>query len=256
MHEQVEKPKENKSKFVAQKNSVKKGFVGSPKQLVTYAMRCNEDTKESFSEVLQDAKTISDKYPGGSPLISNLADWKTVSARDKKIVHIVAHGNVERIGNFDKNTFLQHLESVGINLKECEKIVLHTCDSGVPDERGGSKGPETILVNQIVKELAKTNLTTEVVGMTGHVVLDSAGKSRVLMDSQKEDEYKKERDKALKSGGDVTSVEDKYLHTEENSQLIGKHQATDAYHDLSTPMSQKHFIDKGLESGSYPPSKK
>lgn len=223
----------------------------NPAQLVTYAMKYTGETEKSFIEVVEDGVRISRQDEASSPFVKTKEEWAQLTAKQKRQVNVVAHGNVGQVGDFAPDTLITHLKSLGLKLDLCNKIVLYSCDSGVPDERKGAT-PETIYVNRVANLLPVRENPIEVVGMRGHVMMDSDGKSRVLFDPTLEQEYKNRRNDALKKGQEPRAIENEYLASERDSMLIGK-PSPDAYHDPSLDPRTRALIEKGLEQGQYPP---
>ncbi len=215
-------------------------------------MRYPGEKDPSYADIVKDATTISATEKGGAPLIEKGGAWTAKHAKDQKFVHIVGHGNLEQVGGYDPAGLVEHMQSVGLNLNYCEKIKLHSCDSGVADERKG-RDESTIFVNRLAT-LMPPDSKADVIGMVGHSFTDSKGDSRVIIDPSLEGEYKAAVDKKLKRGESVTSIEDQYLLSAADSEKKGvRNMPKDAYSDPNISKASKDLIEEGLASGTYPP---
>jgi hypothetical protein len=217
MHfKQGEKPaisSTQQAKYYAGANS---GFARGPvAQRVTYALKHGPESEESFLEVLDDAQKISETQNYGQPLVKTADELLGLKKDLKANMHIVAHGNINQIGDFTDAALINHLHECGVETDKYCRIVLHSCDSGVDDQRVG-QNQGTSLARRVITLL--NNPQAFVVGMSGHVFTDHQGNSRVLRNVDDEDRYKELRNR-VKEKSEFKNIEDKYLLSVEESQI-------------------------------------
>jgi hypothetical protein len=242
MYAQVKKKKENRIRAVAtnliqKKSEEKQGFgfvnkrvdvmkhIGLQKginsyllpvaQLATYPISHTGETKESFDQILEEASIISRTAKGGIPLVKKADELSKLKPEVKKILHIVGHGNREQVGDFDDLTLHNHLESFRKYPTDFMTIHLHSCESGIVDDRYGKPTRGTSfaerLVNRHVFDNSHQADIKKVIGMVGNAVTDSNGVSRVLKDPNSESRYRELRDRARENKDEQQQIEEEYL---------------------------------------------
>ena len=189
-------------------------------QLATDPISYTNEPPESFAQVVEDAKLISRSQTGGGPLveISGGEKLKDLKPEFKKILHVVAHGNREQVGDFNDETLNAHLDGFRTYPTDFMKIVLHSCESGIIDDREGKPTSGTSFAQRLAGRQTFPGEGHEapmksVIGMKGNVVTDSEGNSRVLIGPEVEKDYKEIRDRALRRGSqvEIKAAEKKYL---------------------------------------------
>jgi len=185
-------------------------------QLATLPIRHSMETDESYEAIKQDADFISKTQRGGDPLIDSFDALTELKADDKKVLHIVAHGNREQVADFNDEALSSHLESIRKYPTDFMEIYLHSCESGLIDDREGHENEGTTFAERMANRQTFSDgdyFSKKIIGMKGNSVTDGKGRSRVLKDPEDEAEYIEMRNRAMRRGdkAGIEEVEERYL---------------------------------------------